>query len=151
MGMASLWPCVWDSAVYLPTAQWPQKGRWTPGLCFCTSMVPFIFHPKGITWNLWRLQQLHICRQPSPHTTTILRPFFWDYLGEPVPEEKLLEFMVQGKINRGRHIDHPAGRHSIRTNQWPPPPSLYIFYGPDALPATQPTVSKHWRQLVHSD
>jgi len=27
------------------------------------------------------------------------------------------------KINRGRHTDHPAGRHSIRTNQCPPPPS----------------------------
>jgi len=25
------------------------------------------------------------------------------------------------------------------------------FYRPDALPATQPTVSKHWRQLAHSD
>jgi len=23
--------------------------------------------------------------------------------------------MVQGKINRGRHSDHPAGRHSIQT------------------------------------
>ena len=30
---------------------------------------------------------------------------------------ELLDFMVQGKINRGRHTDHPAGRHSIRTNQ----------------------------------
>ena len=26
-----------------------------------------------------------------------------------------------------------------------------IFYRPDALPASQPTVSKHWRQLAHSD
>ena len=25
---------------------------------------------------------------------------------------ELLDFMVQGKINRGRHTDHPAGRHS---------------------------------------
>ena len=25
--------------------------------------------------------------------------------------------MVQGKINRGRHTDNPAGRQSIRTNQ----------------------------------
>ena len=25
-----------------------------------------------------------------------------------------LDFMVQGKINRGRHTDHPAERHSIR-------------------------------------
>jgi len=49
--------------------------------------------------------------QHHHHTTTILRPFFRDHPGEPVPEE-----------NR-----------------------------PDAFPAAQPTVSKHWRQLVHSD
>ena len=42
-------------------------------------------------------------------------PFFRDCPSEPVPEEKLLDFMVQGKINRGRHTDHLAGRHSIRT------------------------------------
>jgi len=40
-----------------------------------------------------------------------------------VPEENFWTFMVQGKINRGRHTDHSAGRHSIRTNQCPPPPS----------------------------
>jgi len=27
----------------------------------------------------------------------------------------------------------------------------HIFYGLDALPVAQPTVPKHWRQLVHSD
>ena len=63
---------------------------------------------------------------------------------------ELLDFMVQGKTNRGRHTDHPAGCHSIWTKQCPPPPSP-IFYRPDALPATQPTVSKHWMQLAHSD
>ena len=53
----------------------------------------------------------------SHHTiTTVLRPFFREYRGEPVPEEKLLDFMVEGKINRGRHTDHPAGCHSIRIN-----------------------------------
>jgi len=40
---------------------------------------------------------------------------------------KLLDFIVQGKIYRGRHTDHPAGRHSIRTNQCPPPPSPLGF------------------------
>jgi len=40
---------------------------------------------------------------------------------------ELMDFMVQGKINRGRHIDHPAGRHSIRTNQCPPLPSSPYF------------------------
>jgi len=50
---------------------------------------------------------------------------------------ELPDFMVQGKINRGRHTDHAAGRHSIRTNQCPPPPSS-IFYRPDAfLPPNQ--------------
>jgi len=58
---------------------------------------------------------------------------------------EFLDFMVQGKINRGRHTDHPAGCHSIRTNQCPPPLSP-IFYRLDALPAAQPTVSKQWRQ-----
>jgi len=43
---------------------------------------------------------------------------------------ELLDIMVQGEINRGRHTDHPAGRHSIRTNQCPPPPSpKYYFMG----------------------
>jgi len=82
----------------------------------------------------------------TPHhnrsTTLFPGPPGWAGAGR-----ELLDFMVKGKINRGRHTDHPAGRHSIRTNQCPPPPSL-IFYRPDALPASQPTVSKHWRQQV---
>ena len=40
---------------------------------------------------------------------------------------ELLDFMLQGKINRGRHTDHPAGSYSIRTNQCPPPPPPHII------------------------
>jgi len=29
----------------------------------------------------------------------------------------ILDFMVLGRITRGRHTDSPGGRHSIRTNQ----------------------------------
>ena len=46
------------------------------------------------------------------------------FLGPPGwadARRELLDFMVQGKINRGRYTDHPAGHHSIRTNQCPPP------------------------------
>jgi len=68
--------------------------------------------------------------------------------GWPSTRRELLDFMVQGKINRGRHTDHLAGSHSIWTNQCPPPPSP-IFNRPDALPAAQPTVSKHWRQSLY--
>jgi len=50
---------------------------------------------------------------------------------------ELLDFMVQGEINRGRHTDHPAGRHSIPTNQCPPPPHPpYFFTG--RMPFLQP-------------
>jgi len=79
-------------------------------------------------------------------TTTILWPLFPGQPGWAGARRQLMDFMVQGKINRGRHTDHPAGRHSIRTNQCPPPPSRHFFYRPDALHAAQPTVSKHWRQ-----
>jgi len=49
--------------------------------------------------------------------------------GWTVARRKLLDFMVQGKINRGRHNNNPARRHSIQTNQChcPRPPSP-IFY-----------------------
>jgi len=52
---------------------------------------------------------------------------------------ELLEFMVQGKINRGRHTDHPAGRHSARTNQCPPPPSPHFLQV--GCPSCRPTNS----------
>jgi len=83
-------------------------------------------------------------------TTTILRPFFPGPPSWAGARRKLPDFMVQAKINRGRHTDHPTGRHSVRTNQCPH--LLHrIFYRPDALPAAQPTVSKHWKQLAHSE
>jgi len=52
---------------------------------------------------------------------------------------ELLDFIVQGKINRGRHTDHPTGCHSIRTNQCPPPPSPYFLQA--GCPSCRPTNS----------
>jgi len=52
------------------------------------------------------------------------QPFYGPFPGPPRwagARRKLLNFMVQGKINRGRHTDHLAGRHSVQTNQCPPP------------------------------
>jgi len=54
--------------------------------------------------------------------------------------KELLYFMVQGKINRVRHTDHPDGRHSIRTsNQCPRPPFPIFFTG--QMPFLPPTNS----------
>jgi len=46
-----------------------------------------------------------------------------------VARRELLHIMVEGKINRGRHTNHPVGRHSIRSNQCLPPPSPIFFTG----------------------
>jgi len=83
------------------------------------------------------------CYLQYHHTTPHHNRFTALFPGPPGwagARRELLHFMVQGKINRGRHTDHPDGCHSIRTKQCPPPPSP-IFYRPDALPAAQPTVS----------
>jgi len=71
------------------------------------------------------------------HTTTVLRPFFRDHPGQAGARRELLDFMVQEKINRGRHTDHPTGRHSIRTNQCPPPPSPLFTGRMPFLPPNQ--------------
>jgi len=65
---------------------------------------------------------------PSPldtHLHTHTQPFtalFPGPTGWASARKELLNFMVQGKINRGRHINHPDGRHSIWTKQCHPPP-----------------------------
>jgi len=58
----------------------------------------------------------------SYHHTTHHNRFTAPLLGPPGwagTTRELLDFMVQGKINTGRHTDHPAGCHSIWTKQCP--------------------------------
>jgi len=64
---------------------------------------------------------------------------FWDYPGEPVPERILLkqETVSGSGISWAICKSAPRSRHNHASN---PPLS---FYRPDALPATQPTASKH--------
>jgi len=87
---------------------------------------------------------LNIFRSPPPHHNrfTTLLPGAPRWAGA----RRELFFMVQGKINGGRHTNRLAGCHCIWTKQCPSPSSPY-FYRPDALPAAKPTVSKHWRPL----
>jgi len=55
-------------------------------------------------------------------TTTILRPFFWDHPGEPVPQKNFWTLWCKERLTEA-DTNHSAGHHSIRTNQCPPPPS----------------------------
>ena len=52
---------------------------------------------------------------------------------------EFLDFTVRGKINRGRHNDHPAGCHCVWTNQCPPPPSPHFLQA--GCPSCRPTNS----------
>jgi len=47
-------------------------------------------------------------------TTTILWPFF---RRAGAKRKLFLDFMVLGRITKGKHTDNPGGCHSIRTNQ----------------------------------
>jgi len=71
------------------------------------------------------------------HTTTVYGPFFRYHSGEPVPEENFWTLWCKGRLTE-------ADTETIRLGAIPSgltiPP---FFYRPDALPAAQPTVSKH--------
>ena len=73
------------------------------------------------------------------------RPFFQDNLGEPVPEENFRTVWCKGRLTQADTLTIPLGP----TPSWLTSAHLHhppIFYRPDALPAAQPKVSKHWRQ-----
>jgi len=92
-------------------------------------------HTVSLTFTTQHEQKVHM--YVFQYTTTVLWPFFRDHRVSRC-QKRTSDFMVQGKINRDRHTDHPAGRHSIRTNQCPPPPSTIFFTGRTPfLPHTQ--------------
>jgi len=94
----------------------------------------------------------------SPHRilcvlTTHHNHFTALFPGPPVwagARTELLDFMVQGKINRGRHTDHPAGHHSILTNQCPPP-LFPIFTGRMPFLSCCPNNSVKALQVIWGD
>jgi len=54
----------------------------------------------------WQVQKcfatINMCHtgvsQSKPHTPTVLRPFFWDHLGEPLPEENFWTLWCKGRL-----------------------------------------------------
>ena len=82
-----------------------------------------------------------------PHTTTVLRPFFRDHPGDPVPEENFWTLWCKGRLTEADTLTirlgaTPSGLTSAHLHH-----PHHSFYRPDALPAAQPMASKHWRQL----
>jgi len=74
-----------------------------------------------------------------------------DHPGELSPQENFWTLWCKGRLTEAKTSTSRLGATPSRLTSahlhHPP-----IFYRPDALPATQPTVSKHWRQqrnLLH--
>ena len=123
---------------------WGWSPQWHPG---ARGKAP----GQGIrAQSPLKLAAFHILtlktRWKPPHHTTVLRPFFRDHPGEPVPEENFWilwckERLTEADTRTIRLGATPSGLTSAHLHHPP------IFYGPDALPAAQPTASKHGRQL----
>ena len=101
-----------------------QKRRW------------LIFRSMLLMIVIEELQQLKVCTfyihfilmwKLVTHTHNCFTALFLGPPGWAGARRELLDFVVQGKINRGRHSNHPAGRHSIRTSQCPPSPSPHFL------------------------
>jgi len=76
------------------------------------------------------------------HTHTRLKAFFRDYPGEPVPAN--LDFTEARDSEWQWHqLGHMQVCISLQTDNHASTPPLKVFYRPDALPAAQPTASKH--------
>ena len=131
--------------IRLQTFRMPLVGQ--PGLCTTIDIVHM--HPHTV--NTRFSHSVHIANYhhhrrhhgaSKHHTATILRPFFRDHLGEPVPEENFWTSWCKGRLTEADTLTirlgtTPSGLTSAHLHHPP------YFYRPDALPAAQPTVSKH--------
>jgi len=124
--------------IYCTFANHLQTTKYSAFMILAGPVWGIDFQPKLLVRSYTR------CRKSSPlrlllifhHHTT--QPSYGPFSGTTRVsqcQKRTSGIYGAGKINRGRHTDHPAGRHSIRTNQCPPPPSPPYFYGADALPA----------------
>ena len=65
--------------------------------------------------------------------TRMVKPI-WTILKQETVSGRGISWAIWKSAPRSRQITTPAPHHSV-------------FYRPDALPATQPTASKHWRTV----
>ena len=56
-------------------------------------VVLSVLHDSLLLWYVVSLRCI-----TTPHTTTVLRPLFWDHPGEPVPEENFWTSWCKGRL-----------------------------------------------------
>jgi len=105
-----------------------RQGSWLGPFTFLVLINALILTVVFINLLMILCWQKHCLLDVTTHTHTQL--FYGPFSGTTLvtgARRSLLDFMVQRKIHRGSHTDHRVGRHSIRTNQCPPPPSSHFL------------------------
>jgi len=92
-----------------------------------------------------------LARYSFKTTTTVSRPLIRDTrVGRYQKKQLLWIFMEQGRIMEAEAPTVRVGTTPTRLMApLSPQPPPKVFYRSDALPAAQPTVSKHWRYKLY--
>ena len=126
------------------------------------------YNQRGTSWvnpglhGKWRLECRHYQRQSwiytahnrkvsnALYTLPLLQPFygpfFRDHPDEPVPEQNYCNLWCKGRLTEADTLTIQLGATPSRLTSAHLHHHPQFFYRPDALPADQPTASKHWRQ-----
>jgi len=99
------------------------------------------YQQSAVTLCGWAVQR-GMAHSTTTNTTTILRPFFRDHPGEPVPEENFWTLWCKGLLTEADTPTIWLGATPSRLTNAHLHHSQF-FYRPDAHPAAQPAVSKH--------
>jgi len=125
------------------TLSQPDEYNWTIHVRQQCAMINYFDHWSHLLSGLTSFYTDNI---PSTHHHNRFMALFPGPPRWAGARRELRDFMVQGKINRGKRTNHPAGCHSIWTKQCPPPPSPHFLQA--GCPSCRPTNS--WRQLAHT-
>ena len=102
---------------------------------------------SSVRWCQYRPKSLNYCKHTHTHlfngplsgTTQVVRyqkvKPIWILLKQETVSGSGISWVICKSAPRSRQITSPAPHHSV-------------FYRPDALPAAQPTRSKHWEQTT---
>ena len=115
-------------------------------LCQCNTKVLNIHHRVSLTVSILHLHTR--LTHTHTHTHTRLMALCLGLLGSASTRKvKPIWILVKQETVSGSGIGWTISKSAPRSRQiTTPTPQRSVFYRPDALPAAQPTASKHWRQ-----
>ena len=128
---------------YLDTDHKYQKFIQKPVKSKKLRYLSLVCHKIAISVTLTKISlQRAVHRKYQCTRSIVLQPFFRDHPCEPVPEENFWTLWCKGRLTEAdtQTIQLGATPSGLTSANLHHPP---FFYRPDALPATQPTVSKH--------